>query len=514
MKNVMILNRCHPNGPLSNFLIAKYPVSIGEFREVIDGAIASSEEERYMKKATWTEAIRYCNLLNRKTDHPPAYDESTGLLIDQDGIPLEEFYDNRAGVKRFPVWKVRGFRLPTSEEWEYAAAGKGLVKSDLHLFILAKTFKPMDVDYKAYQDGCSELASMVVNPIGVFGMLGNPREWYSDNDIRGLRDESGIRNKQCSWDEYYTNYNNDISYSLSRRIFSDADRCGFRIVQTSTLPEKIISAEDYAATRSDTRRSENIPGSRNFLLGTDILLELLPIPSGSFLMGSPESELGRMADETRHPVTLTYRFWLGKFQVTQAQWQAVMGDNPSCFKGPDLPVEQVTWEDCAAFAAKLTEREKAHLPEGYGYRLPTEAEWEYACRSGTATPFHYGNTLDSTQANFDGNYPYGDAGRCVFLDRKTPGGTYRPNSWGLYDMHGNVAEWCHDWYADYPEGVAIDPVGPDTGQKRVLRGGHWRIDGRTCRSACRCSHKPNWQGRFCYFGFRLALAPKIEPAPA
>ena len=173
-------------------------------------------------------------------------------------------------------------------------------------------------------------------------------------------------------------------------------------------------------------------------------------------MGSPANEPERSDDETQHRVTLTKGFYLGVHQVTQAQWQAVMGNNPSHFKGDsNLPVENVSWDDCVAFCEALGKK------DGKTYRLPTEAEWEYACRAGTTTPFHFGDTISVNQANYDGNYTYGNGKKGVYRQKTTPVGSFPANAWGLFDMHGNVWEWCADWYGPYPEEELKDPQGFD-----------------------------------------------------
>ncbi len=232
------------------------------------------------------------------------------------------------------------------------------------------------------------------------------------------------------------------------------------------------------------------------------------IPPGTFWMGSPEDEADRSEDEVRHEVTLTRAFWLGVHPVTQGQYQAVMGKNPSHFskKGggkakvkkmdtSSFPVETVSWGDAAGFCERLSalagERRERRL-----YRLPTEAEWEYSCRGGLASkPFHFGDTLGKTQANFH------DSG----LERTCAVGSYPPNAFGLHDMHGNVWEWCGDWYGDYPAGVVTDPTGPEEGSDRVLRGGGWINNGWNCRSARRNWYTP--ASRNFSMGFRAALVP-------
>ena len=145
-----------------------------------------------------------------------------------------------------------------------------------------------------------------------------------------------------------------------------------------------------------------------------------------------------------------------------------MGTNHSDFKGEkNLPVEQVEWDGCQEFAKKLRDKDKKP------YRLPTEAEWEYACRAGTTTPFYFGDTISTDQANYDGNHVYGNGKKGVYREKTTPVGSFPANAWGLHDMHGNVWQWCQDWYGDYPQNDVVDPQGPEKGKLRVLRGGSW-----------------------------------------
>ncbi|MDA0578326.1 MAG: SUMF1/EgtB/PvdO family nonheme iron enzyme, partial [Verrucomicrobia bacterium] len=207
-------------------------------------------------------------------------------------------------------------------------------------------------------------------------------------------------------------------------------------------------------------------------LGGGVNLELVWIAPGEFDMGSPASERERDSDEVQHSVTLTKGFWMGKTEVTQRQYQQLVGSNPSYFQnaGGDAPVEHVSWDDAKAFCAKMAQICTGQLPAGSRVALPTEAQWEYACRAGTRTPFHYGTQLDSAKANFNGNYPYGGAAKGVYRKTTVPVGSYAANAFGLYDMHGNVLEWCEDWSGDYPAAAVSDPTGPSSGSARVLRG--------------------------------------------
>jgi len=224
--------------------------------------------------------------------------------------------------------------------------------------------------------------------------------------------------------------------------------------------------------------------SKTIDLGGGVNLELVLIPAGTFMMGSPETEADRRPDETLHEVTISKSFYLGKYPVTQAEWQTVMGNNPSHFKGARLPVEQVSWDDAMAFCAKV-KQQKSHA-----IRLPTEAQWEYACRAGTATPFHFGKELNGTQANCNGKYPYGTTTKGPYLKRTSAVGSYPANAWGLHDMHGNVWEWCSDWYGEYPIIRNENPQGPQIGVFRLLRGGSWNLYSEYCRASRRTLHFP------------------------
>ena len=242
-------------------------------------------------------------------------------------------------------------------------------------------------------------------------------------------------------------------------------------------------------------------------------MKLALIPAGTFLMGSPASEAGRNDNEgPQREVEITRPFCLSIHPVTQEQYKKVTGQKPSHFtraRGGGLrhPVEKVTWEDALEFCRKLSEKaEEKRL--GRVYRLPTEAEWEYACRGGavSSAPFHFGDSLSSTQANFDGRYPYGGASKEKILWRTTAVGSYPPNAFGLYDLHGNVWEWCADWFGIYPNQSLKDPTGPTSGQLRVLRGGSWCNYGRDCRSSYRNDNVPG--NRSYYFGFRVVCSAR------
>ena len=223
------------------------------------------------------------------------------------------------------------------------------------------------------------------------------------------------------------------------------------------------------------------------------------IPAGEFDMGSPTSEKGRFGNEKLHHVKLTKGFWALETPTPQSLYQEVMGTNPSKFKGDDLPVETVSWADATKFCAELTKR----LPQGLRATLPTEAQWEYACRAGTKTPYSFGSVLNGEKANCNGNHPYGTRTKGKYVEKTTPVKTYDPNAWGLYDMHGNVYECCLDYFRDYPTGTAIDPKGPASASYRVIRGGCWRSFAWSCRSAYRLRNSADF--RSYYLGFRFLL---------
>jgi formylglycine-generating enzyme required for sulfatase activity len=235
-------------------------------------------------------------------------------------------------------------------------------------------------------------------------------------------------------------------------------------------------------------------------------MKLVLIPKGTFMMGSPESEERRVGNETQHEVTISKDYYLGVYEVTQAQYEKMMGKNPSRFQGDNLrednanhPVEQVSWEDAVEFCKKLSD-----LPEekkaGRIYHLPTEAQWEHACRAGSKTAYSFGEGSKSL-----GDYAWFDQNS----NRQThPVGEKKANAWGLYDMHGNVWEWCSDWYGQYPKGAVSDPVGTRESSNRVFRGGSWYDHFEYCRSARRLGYFPSGRDDF---GLRVALSSSEIP---
>lgn len=261
------------------------------------------------------------------------------------------------------------------------------------------------------------------------------------------------------------------------------------------------------------------PAHKVEIVTNSIGMKLSRIPAGTFQMGSPKTEAERKSDESEHTVTLSKPFLIGVHEVTQSEFRRIMGNEETgraAFKGPSRPMDNVTWETAGEFCRRLSQV-PAESSAGRKYRLPTEAEWEYACRAGTQSTFHFGESLSAEQANFNGAYPYGDAADGAYLRRTTDVGSYKPNEFGLFDMHGNVAEWCSDFYDReyYYDSPEKDPKGPPVGVTQTgfttksgatkyyysVRGGCWLDDARACRSACRFKAMPEINYRL--IGFRV-----------
>ena len=381
------------------------------------------------------------------------------------------------------------FRLPTEAEWEYACragtttefnGGTGLFCSD------AKIGYSYHSNSSCGPNGTSPVASYFPNNWGLYDMHGNVWEWcldsvlgypssaVTDPFIAGSSNRI-VRGGSGYYDSSYSRSATRISYGLG----STHHDVGFRVVLAPMLtPTTPVPA-------------------------------LVVIQPGTFQMGSNAGGgapyFGGADTQPVHQVTLTYNFWMGAMEVTQAQYQALMGTNPSNFPGANNPVEQVSWNHAVAYCAALTTQQSAlgNVPAGYQYRLPTEAEWEYACRAGTTTEFSTGTALFCNDAKFD--FSYHSNSSC------NSGGTmpvcsYAPNAWGLYDMHGNVWEWCLDSVANYPSGAVTDPF-VTGGVSRVIRGGSWTDGSSGCRSAYRVNYNPG--NTLNNRGFRVVLAPVL-----
>ena len=298
-------------------------------------------------------------------------------------------------------------------------------------------------------------------------------------ELQNLREELGIQIRANMLSKYWKEVAEDEFYGVKY-----GDPGNFTDKWYEERAAEIAKVEQEGEVRS---KALNKAWREEEDLGNGVSLEMILIPAGKFVMGSPKKEKGRWDDETQHEVTLTKSFYMGKYEVTQEQWEAVMGNNPSSgTKGAKLPVTDVSWKDCQKFIKKLNGITKGK------YRLSTEAEWEYACRAGTSTAYSFGDKITPKDANYD------DSG----IGKPIEVGSYKPNAFGLYDMHGNVWEWCEDWKADYPKGAVIDPKGPAKGDCRVLRGGSFDYDESDARSSNRVNDAPTY--RDSSDGFRLA----------
>jgi formylglycine-generating enzyme required for sulfatase activity len=311
--------------------------------------------------------------------------------------------------------------------------------------------------------------------------------------------------------------------------FTEAFLKNINAAEPLTVVASRITRETLNLTKQQQRPyiSGSITDEYYSLNPAPVPVNMVRIEGGTFTMGSPSSEAERDSDEIQHRVTVS-TFYMSKYQVTQAEYETVMKKNPSYFKGPNLPVENVSWYNAVEYCNALSQREGlapaytidksrsdpnnkneydefewlvTRNPNASGYRLPTEAEWEYACRAGTTTPFNTGNNITTSQANYDGNYPYNNNAKGTYLEKTTPVGSFAANQWGLHDMHGNVWEWCWDWYGDYQSGTQTNPPGAVSGADRVMRGGSWSNYAGYIRSAFRDNITPSF--RSSDVGFRL-----------
>jgi formylglycine-generating enzyme required for sulfatase activity len=235
-------------------------------------------------------------------------------------------------------------------------------------------------------------------------------------------------------------------------------------------------------------------------LGNGVKLEMVEIPAGTFYMGSPENEVGRNDSEgPQHQVNVP-NFFIGKYPLTQAQYQAIIGNNPAHFKGNNRPVERVSWNNAVAFCQKLSQK------TGKNYKLPSEAQWEYACRAGTTTPFYFGESITPDLVNYDGNGVYAAAPKGQYRKQTTDVGTFPPNAFGLYDMHGNVWEWCEDdWQENYINAPVNGSALISRSDYKLLRGGSWNDFPGYCRSACRFNYSLDYHD-YDLIGFRVVCS--------
>jgi formylglycine-generating enzyme required for sulfatase activity len=453
-----------------NFYMGSTEVTQAQWQKVMSNNPSGFKgDELPVEKISWEEAVEFCKRLSE--------------------MPEEK----KAGRK---------YRLPTEAEWEYAC--RAGTTTPFHFgrqlngsLANCNGTKPYGTETKGpFIEKTSPVGTFPANAWGLYDMHGNVYEWCSDwygnYPAESVAEPNGpstgsvriVRGGGCGNDAVGCRSAARSGFGPSSRLGS----IGFRLALSSSLEEATVrqdpGSRDKATVRQDPKEITNSIG-----------IKLMRIPKGKFLMGSPETEEGRSKDETQHEVTINQNFYMGATEVTQAQWQKVMGNNPSRFNGDDLPVETVSWDQAVEFCKRLSE-----MPEekkaGCKYRLPTEGEWEYACRAGTTTPFHFGSQLNGTQANCKGTRPYGTSSEGPWLEKTSPVGKYSANAWGLYDMHGNVWEWC--------SGRVDRKFRLANGSDRALRGGSWNLDPADCRSAYGLIFPPSLRENF--LGFRVAMS--------
>jgi formylglycine-generating enzyme required for sulfatase activity len=433
-----------------------------DFQQLLDSAVkqATTDTSSHpVEQVSWDEAVEFCKRLSALPD------------------------EKKAG---------RVYRLPTEAEWEYACRAGSTTA-----FFFGNDTQSLS-EYAWFDvNGDSQthpVGSKKPNAWGLHDMHGNVWEWCSDwygdypkkpvSDPLGPIDGSDRVHRGGCCKTEAADCRSALRTAAPWSSYSSSN--GFRLAISSPIVPKSASGLPQEAAKE---------------LVNSIDMKLVLIPKGTFMMG-PESAEGRTERKTQHQVTLTNDFYLGVTEVTQAQYQKVMGENPSRFQNDKIkgdssnhPVEKVSWLDAVDFCNRLSE-----LPEekkaGRVYRLPTEAEWEHACRAGSKTAYFFGDEAQSLSeyAWFGIN---GDS-------QTHPVGSKKPNAWGLYDMHGNVWEWCSDWYSDYPEKPVIDPTGPSKATDHVVRGGSYANEPTGCRSATWSCFRP--KDRFLHLGFRVALS--------
>ncbi len=451
----------HPVRISSPFYIGKYEVTQAQWRAVMGSDPSKFKgDNRPVERVSWNDIQEFCRRLSRHAGHP--------------------------------------IRLPTEAEWEYSCrAGTTTAYS-----FGDSTARLSDYAWHKGNSGgvTHAVGTKQPNPWGLHDMHGNVYEWCADwlgaypsgvqVDPVGSRNTGGSAFRGGALDIH------GVSLRSAYRVIGTPDKrncsVGFRVA--AGVPEKAVSTPEVSdRLREESGRQYDPASTLTLDLGSGVTMELVLIPAGEFLMGSSNSDSD---EDPLHRVRISQPFYLGKYEVTQAQWRAVMGGVPSGFTGADHPVQKVSWSDCQEFCRKLSAR------TGRTTRLPTEAEWEYSCRAGTTTAYSFG---DSKGRLDDHAWCRG-----ISASEIHSVGVNQPNPWGLYDLHDNVWEWCGDWYGEdyYADSPDRDPTGPDSGMYRVHRGG----SGFDLASFCRCAYRSRGRPGFRGYTYGLRVVAETDVA--
>ncbi len=470
------------------FFIGKYEVTQNQFVSVMGITLKQSSftnPKFPILEVTWEYAKRFCDRLNLKY-----------LKI------LPEGYK---------------FDLPTEAQWEYACrAGTNNALNNGKELTTSYDYCPNLDEVAWYSKNSNQIIHIIgqkkPNSWGIYDMHGNAWEWcedwfgsYPDKDVIDPRGVKNGSSRICRGGGFESL--SIFCRSANRRMVEPSNMelsVGFRVALVPIVHSNGLDSCSENKGQNDSQ----LPNS---LIIKEINLETVLCPAGSFLMGSPRNEIGRTNHEELHKVTITKPFYIGKYEITQAQYKNIMGKNPSIFKfeKDEYPVESVIWEDAKKYCDKLNNKYSEILPKGYKFDLPTEAQWEYACRAGTNTSFNNGNNLRSI-SKYHSGLELQDVAWYNDLENSSikPIGQKKPNAWGIYDMHGNVAEWCRDGYGEYPNSDVTDPIGSYDVTFRVFRGGGWHSYAQSCRSAHRNGLRPDLKGYITSnIGFRIAIVP-------
>ena len=505
---------------VNGFWMGKYEVTQGQYEQVMgrNPSKFKGDTRRPVESVTWYDAVEFCNVLSRMAGLHPAYSIEKAKQDPNDTKPCDQL-----------IWTVRvvpgsnGFRLPYEAEWEYACRDGSTTRffwgsydnqackyANVADHSLRRKYSGrMMVIHINCNDGFAETAPVGKfrpSPIGLHDMIGNVSEWcmdwYGEHYYRtspevNPRGPSSGSYRVCRGGSWTFFHNRPGCRNASDANSKDGE-IGFRVVVSAPSQEEPgVDVCDYAAGEEDRQadddvsrqlerdaavRSKHRAGEIKKVGGMDFVF----VPGGYFMMGSSGSE-GNDDEQPHHKVYVS-PLWVGKYEVTQEQYRSIMGKNPSIYSGNRRPVENICWNDSVSFCEKFSRQYSVRA------RLPYEAEWEYACRAGSTTPYYWGSNINGTYCWHSGN-----SGITTH-----PVGQKRGNAFGLHDITGNVWEWCMDWYCSgyYKNSPKMNPKGPASGRYRVIRGGSWYYIDSGIRSAIRNRVFPLHSG---LFGFRIVI---------